>query len=783
MPARRQAAGRSPRAARARPRSATASGRSRRDGWISSAPRRPGRRRVRRAENGEALHRLDLALAAAADPRAARDRQELRVGECAPCRLDELGARVGPLDSRHQRRRVDDVGVERLRPDHDRQRLEVGRTRDADVQHGVGLQLGDAHRRPDPGLGRPDPAAEPVLSSGGRELLLGRSDDENQRRPKNQRSSGPSTSLRRNGALPDLVAVALGHADVVLERLVRRIEGVLELVPLEEVVVLARLVGRPKLRVDGAADRPHAALLALDPDLDALVHPGVVASLDHALGEASCLRLSAQRGQGYNRPGGRHQPVLPQRLLVPRDSLEPGGPRRRIRGPGARPRAVAERHPRRPVRPQPLLRGRGRARARPAGRAQGDRRRPGQIGQGRISVPASSATRTATARSHAASPFDLKRTMSSSACRSGQLAGDHLLELVHLEPVEQALGHGLDQVAGLDPRVGQRVAADERRPLENGVVELPRPRVVRAGGAHERARPEPLAAQHRIARGRDRDDHVRLGGLAVALGRFGADLVAELGQPLGRPAVRDRLLDARQGLADARDCVRAWSRSRSRPASAHPPWPGASPPLRSRRRCGADPAGRPRSRHAAHPVRRARPRSGRPRRRRSTSSRRRARARCPPRTSPPGTRLEPDPVTRDVLDVPAWSRRNESSTAAIASAGASSRSTSASVSERAGPESRQPGYCFGMKLILPLVSSTAQRTSESEAICSCGPRLDHHLVDRDPLTPHVPLDGLAVLDDDHRLALQRRPQAREAKPRYETGSGGPRTWRSRSANR
>ena len=34
------------------------------------------------------------------------------------------------------------------------------------------------------------------------------------------------------------------------------------------------------LRVDRAAHRPHAALLALDPDLDALGDPGVVATLD-----------------------------------------------------------------------------------------------------------------------------------------------------------------------------------------------------------------------------------------------------------------------------------------------------------------------------------------------------------------------------------------------------------------------------------------------------------------------------------------------------------------------
>jgi hypothetical protein len=78
------------------------------------------------------------------------------------------------------------------------------------------------------------------------------------------------------------------------------------------------------------------------------------------------------------------------------------------------------------------------------------------------------------------------------------LAHDHRLQLVHLEPVEHAALHGLDQVARLDLRLLAGVAADKARALEDDVVELARVRLVRADRADERARPEPLAAQHRV---------------------------------------------------------------------------------------------------------------------------------------------------------------------------------------------------------------------------------------------------------------------------------------------
>ena len=64
--------------------------------------------------------------------------------------------------------------------------------------------------------------------------------------------------------------------------------------------------------------------------------------------------------------------------------------------------------------------------------------------------------------------------MSASRLAAAQLARDHLLQLVHLEPVEDAACDGLDQVARLEPRLLARVAADEGRSLEHDVVQLAR---------------------------------------------------------------------------------------------------------------------------------------------------------------------------------------------------------------------------------------------------------------------------------------------------------------------
>ena len=88
--------------------------------------------------------------------------------------------------------------------------------------------------------------------------------------------------------------------------------------------------------------------------------------------------------------------------------------------------------------------------------------------------------------------------MSSSDWRPATSPRDDLLQLVHLEPVEHARLDRLDQVGGLELRVLERVAADERGALEDDVVELAPAAVVRADRADERARPQPLAAQDGI---------------------------------------------------------------------------------------------------------------------------------------------------------------------------------------------------------------------------------------------------------------------------------------------
>src|SRR5712691_1439120 len=86
-----------------------------------------------------------------------------------------------------------------------------------------------------------------------------------------------------------------------------------------------------------------------------------------------------------------------------------------------------------------------------------------------------------------------------------QLVGDDVLQLVHLEPVEDAALDGLDQIAGLELRLFARVAANEGCALEHDVVQLATAPMVRADRADERTRLQPLAAQHRILRRRRGD--------------------------------------------------------------------------------------------------------------------------------------------------------------------------------------------------------------------------------------------------------------------------------------
>ena len=115
-----------------------------------------------------------------------------------------------------------------------------------------------------------------------------------------------------------------------------------------------------------------------------------------------------------------------------------------------------DRDPRGQVRPEPPHARAAAAPARPAGDhrvvlAATSSRRPASkatLSPGRAARPTAPSRRPARARgapppppsatSQAAMPFDLKTTMSSSDWRPGDLARDDLVQLVHLEPVENA---------------------------------------------------------------------------------------------------------------------------------------------------------------------------------------------------------------------------------------------------------------------------------------------------------------------------------------------------------
>ncbi len=120
------------------------------------------------------------------------------------------------------------------------------------------------------------------------------------------------------------------------------------------------------------------------------------------------------------------------------------------------------------------------------------------------------------------------------------------MELVHLEPVEDAARDGLDQVARLLLRLLDRVAAHEGGAVDHGVVELPRGDAIRAGSADESARLEPLAPEHGILRARDRDDDVHLGCVLQVLARLGVEALAELLESLLVPGVGHGSLELRQ---------------------------------------------------------------------------------------------------------------------------------------------------------------------------------------------------------------------------------------------
>jgi hypothetical protein len=94
--------------------------------------------------------------------------------------------------------------------------------------------------------------------------------------------------LAAKGPSPGLAAVRLGDDAVVLERSVRGLERILELIALPDVVVLPRFDRRAQVRVDHATDRPQGSRPTFDPDHDTLLATGVVQPFDDSLGKAAC---------------------------------------------------------------------------------------------------------------------------------------------------------------------------------------------------------------------------------------------------------------------------------------------------------------------------------------------------------------------------------------------------------------------------------------------------------------------------------------------------------------
>ena len=201
--------------------------------------------------------------------------------------------------------------------------------------------------------------------------------------------------------------------------------------------------------------------------------------------------------------------------------------------------------------------------------------------------------------------------MSVSEGAAVHLSGDDLVQLVHLEPVEDAALDGLDQVAGLELRLLARVAAHERGPLEHRVVELAARRVVGADCADEGAFPEPLAAEHGVLRRRHGDDDVGVRRVAVRARPARSRAPGRTRRAAPRSGSRRRRARSSARPRGSRRSARPpASRSRSPRASRRPHGRGTSRPRPMLRRYGSARACRPRSPPRAASAGRAR-RAGR----------------------------------------------------------------------------------------------------------------------------------------------------------------------------
>ena len=96
---------------------------------------------------------------------------------------EKLSVGLDPLDARQRRRGIDHVGVDGLRAEHERGRLEPSGAGDADVEHRAGPARRQSPRSLQRRLHRSDAATEGVGVVHERELPVGRGDDEHGRVP------------------------------------------------------------------------------------------------------------------------------------------------------------------------------------------------------------------------------------------------------------------------------------------------------------------------------------------------------------------------------------------------------------------------------------------------------------------------------------------------------------------------------------------------------------------------------------------------------------------------
>ena len=329
------------------------------------------------------------------------------------------------------------------------------------------------------------------------------------------------------------------------------------------------------------------------------------------------------------------------------------------------------------------------------------------------------------------------------------------MQLVHLEPVEHAGLDRLDQVGRLE-RAPARSESQQTNDARSSTTLSSSREVPLFAPAAQTSAPglQPLAAQDGIARGRDRDDDVLRRRIAVALGRLGADPLAERLQVRSRPAVGNDALDRR---APPRGCTPPGSppacRTRSRRASLPPPRkvPRGDPACRSRAQppevVGLDdapraPDGRLRT------ARRRRP----PRRRtRHRSSPPRSRARdptlpCRPGALPPGSGVGAERSRPSPRPSAEKSPRRLRTRRQVRGSSRTSASVRKSVTSRVPPRKREscragkPLHWPGFRA--PVAQGIERCPAEAEVACSN--HAGRTLACRDPPTSSAASSGTSV---------------------------------------